>query len=182
VTIPFELSIYEEGTLFSRDMGVMTADLKPVKEVIKNIIIQAEKEKEKERKHKKELKTLEVPKLTDDMKSKMVQMNASSYSDEKVTISEYDKRIIQYLNVLIGEQLRKAVTFKHSGRKTYELEDDKVVGLRLDWEQLGTFPEIILNFEHLKRLNISHNGLAQIPLAIERLTDRIFRCEHKRTY
>jgi hypothetical protein len=171
VTIPFELNIYEEGTLFSRDMGIMTKDLKPVKEIIKSMIAQAEKDKEKERKHKRDLKILEVPELTDDMKSKMVQMKASSYSNEMVTISEYDKRIIEYLNVLINDQLSKAVTFKISGRKTFELEGDKVVGLRLDWEQLGTFPEIILNFEHLKRLDLSRNGLTQIPLSIERLTE-----------
>lgn len=168
-TKDFELNIVPEGVLFSRDMWFLKNSLTSFEETVREIIDQGKKEALVKREKKIKKRFLELPDLNEDMKHKKVKFNTSKYSEEFISISKYEAKILEYLEDLTGEKLTKTIDVKSGPRSAFELRNNKIVGIRLDWSELKEFPEILLELGDLEKINLSYNKITIIPQSISKL-------------
>lgn len=158
--IDFELKIYPDGVLFPQSIVFY-----PLSVVLDKI---SKKSKEALAKRKKFTNKLELPHLAQELKYKIIQYESGERDEKFVEISEYETKILDYLSELIGNKLRHSALFRFGN---YTIEDKKVINIRLPRTELIEFPEIILNLENLRRLNLRTNNISTIPNEITKLKE-----------
>lgn len=153
----FELKIYPDGVLFPRNSCLYTLT-RVLNEIHK-------KSKENLAKRKEFEKQLELPKLENEMKNKIIQYDSGKNS-ETIEISEYDGKILDYLGELCGCMLKYSPDLTFC---SFIIKDKDVIGISLPRSQLIEFPAIILNLELLEKLDLNTNEIEVIPKEIKKL-------------
>jgi len=148
----FELKIYPDGVLFPRNSCLYSLTW-----VLNEI---RKKSKENLAKRKEFEKQLELPYLEQEMKNKIIQYDSGKNS-EIIEISEYDGKILDYLGELCNCMLKYSIYFI--------VKDKDVTRITLPRSQLIEFPAIILNLEHLEKLDLNTNEINVIPKEIKKL-------------
>jgi hypothetical protein len=154
----FELKIYPDGVLFPRNSCLYTLTW-----VLNEI---HKKSKENLTKRKEFEKQLELPYLEQEMKNKIIQYDSGESSEKIIEISEYDGKILDYLGELCNCTLKHSTYFKFCN---FIVRDNDVIGITLPRSQLIEFPAILLNFEHLEKLDLNTNEINVIPKEIKKL-------------
>ena len=154
----FELKIYPDGVLFPRN-----SSLYPLTTVLNDI---HKKSKENLAKRKEFEKQLELPQLENEMKNKIIRYDSGKSSEKIIEISEYDGKILDYLGELCGCMLKYSPDLTFC---SFIVKDRDVIGISLPRSQLIEFPAIILNLEHLEKLDLNTNEIEVIPKEIKKL-------------
>ena len=154
----FELKIYPDGVLFPRNSCLYSLTW-----VLNEI---HKKSKENLAKRKEFEKQLELPYLEQEMKNKIIQYDSGKSSEKIIEISEYDGKILDYLGELCNYTLKHSTYFKHCN---FIVRDNEVIGITLPSTQLIEFPKILLNLEHLEKLDLNTNEINVIPKEIKKL-------------
>lgn len=149
----FELKIYPDGVLFPRNSCLYSLTW-----VLNEI---HKKSKENLAKRKEFEKQLELPYLEQEMKNKIIQYDSGKSSEKIIEISEYDGKILDYLGELCNCTLKHSIYFI--------VKDKDVIGISLPRTQLIEFPAIILNLEHLEKIDLNTNEIEVIPKEIKKL-------------
>ena len=146
--------LFPTGVLMDRSMPFMK--FKPIKEVVKELYEQELKKSEKEQGKKERQNFSQEIDIDENLKNEIIDFRG-------VELSKYEATIIEHIEYLLDEKYHKAVMLKHSGRHTYDIRDQKIVGLRLDWEDLTKLPEVVLKLEYLEDLWLGANKLQKLP-------------------
>lgn len=160
VSKDFELKIYPDGILFPRDVVFY-----PISVVFDEI---RKNSKEAQVKRKEFTEKLELPHIEQEMKYKLVDYESGERDEKLVEMSEYEAKILDYLAELKGSKLKHSALLKYGN---FTIEDKMVIAIRLPRSELIEFPEIILNLEHLRRLDLNTNNISSIPNDISKLKD-----------
>ena len=147
-----ELTIYQSGVLFP-----IEPFLYPLNVVFEKL---TKKGKDALEQRKEFLARLTIPSLKEEMKDNIVTYKTGEKYEKVVQVSEYEAKILDYLGECKGEKLKLG---------NFTVKDKEVINIRLYYSDLIEFPEIILNFEHLEKLDLSHNEIVSIPDKISTL-------------
>ncbi len=154
----FELKIYPDGVLFPRNSCLYSLTW-----VLNEI---HKKSRENLAKRKEFEKQLELPYLEHEMKNKMIQYGSGESGEKIIEISEYDGKILDYLGELCNCTLKYSSDLKFCN---FIVKDKDVIGISLPRTQLIEFPAILLNLEHLEKLDLNTNEINVIPKEIKKL-------------